>query len=106
MLLNLVSTNGSHTTTMGSLNLDGPPVLAGPRGGLCTAPPLISLGGQTAIADSVVITLTLNSTIGGLGFIENGVVAEFGSDAAFVSTPEPATVFLLGMGSLLLLKRK
>jgi len=106
MYLNLVSTNGSHTTAMGSVNLDGPAGLDGPQGGLCTDPPVISLGGQGAIADSIVINLTLNSTLPGLGFIDTyGVVAEFGSDAAFL-TPEPATIFLLGMGSLMLFRRK
>ena len=106
MLSNLVSAMESHTTAMGSLNLDGPVELAGPAGGLCTAPPLIDLGGQGAIADSIVITLSLNSSLGGLDFIDTyGVVAEFGSDAAFL-TPEPATIFLLGMGSLILFRRK
>jgi hypothetical protein len=52
----------------------------------------------------VVITLTLDTPFLDLDFLENGVVAEFGSDAAFV--PEPTTICLLGFGTLTLVMRR
>ncbi len=105
MLTNIVSTNAAKVTQFPGANLDGAPTLDGPQAGICTNPPLIPLGGLGAIADSVVITLTLDTALANLNFLENGVVAEFGSDAAFI--PEPTTICLLGFGALpLLMKRR
>ncbi len=105
MLTNIVSTNAAKATRFSGANLDGAPDLDGPQGGICTDPPWVSLGGLGAVADSVVITLTLDTSLANLSFlVENGVVAEFGSDAAFV--PEPATICLLGLGSLSLILRR
>jgi hypothetical protein len=104
MLTNIVSTNAAKATRFSGANLDATLSLDGPQGGICTDPPLVSLGGLGAIADSVVITLTLDTSLANLNFLENGVVAEFGSDATFV--PEPATICLLGLGSLSLILRR
>jgi hypothetical protein len=104
MLTNIVSTNAAKATQFPGPNLDGAPPLDGPQGGLCTNAPLVPLGGLGAIADSVVITLTLDTPLANLNFLQNGVVAEFGSDAAFV--PEPATICLLGFGALPLVMRR
>ncbi len=105
MLTNIVSTNAAKATQFSGANLDGAPGLDGPQAGICTDPPQVSLGGNLgAIADSVVITLTLDTSLANLNFLENGVVAEFGSDAAFV--PEPTTICLLGFGSLSLVMRR
>ena len=104
MLTNIVSTNAAKATRFSGANLDGPLELDGPQGGICTDPPWVSLGGLGAVADSVVITLTLDTSLYDLNFLENGVVAEFGSDAAFV--PEPTTICLLGFGSLSLILRR
>jgi hypothetical protein len=104
MLTNIVSTNAANVTRFSGANLDGPLSLDGPQGGICTDPPQVSLGGLGVVADSVVITLTLDTSLANLNFLENGVVAEFGSDAAFL--PEPATICLLGFGALSLIRRK
>jgi hypothetical protein len=104
MLTNIVSTNAAKATKFPGANLDGAPTLDGPQGGICTNAPLVPLGGLGAIADSVVITLTLDTPLANLNFLENGVVAEFGSDAAFV--PEPASICLLGLGMLTLLRKR
>jgi hypothetical protein len=104
MLTNIVSTNAAKATQFSGANLDGAPTLDGPQGGICTYPPQVSLGGLGAVTDSVVITLTLDTPFLDLDFLENGVVAEFGSDAAFV--PEPTTICLLGFGTLTLVMRR
>ena len=108
LAVNYVTVLSAHATKFDGENLDGPPNggLDGPQGGIATFTPPVSLGGLGAVADSVVITLTLSDDISGLDFLDNGVVAEFGSDAAFVTTPEPGTILLLGLGSLTLLRRK
>ncbi len=107
MLTNIVSTNTAKATRFSDTNLDGPLDLDGPQAGICTDPPQVSLGGNLgAIADSVIITLTLDTPLANLNFLlENGVVAEFGSDAAFL-VPEPTTICLLGFGALSLIRRK
>ncbi len=105
MLVNMVSATTSQMTAFSSgPNLDGPAGLDGPQGGLLANPGIIALGGLGAIQNSVVITLNLNSDLSDLGFLENGVIVEYGSDAAFV--PEPTTVALLVLGSISLIRRR
>ncbi len=105
MLVNMVSTNTAQMTAFSSgPNLDGPAGLDGPQGGLLANPGIVDLGGLGAIQNSVVITLNLNSDLSDLGFLENGVIVEYGSDAAFV--PEPTTVALLVLGSISLIRRR
>ena len=106
MLTNFVSGNKSGATRFGTVNLDGPDNIDGPQGGICTNPPTVPLGGLGSVGNSVVINITVDSALTNLDFLrENGVMAEFGSDAAFV-VPEPATVFLLGLGMLMLGRKK
>jgi len=104
LLTNFVTATKSEATAFGGTNWDGPENIDGPQGGICTDPPWVSLGGLGAVTDSVVITLTLDTSLDNLNFLENGVVAEFGSDAAFV--PEPTTICLLGFGTLTLVMRR
>ena len=104
LLPNIVSVNASHTTAFGPTNLDGPDGLDGPQGGIAADPPLVSIGGLGVISDSVVITLALSSDLSDLSFLNNGAIVEFGSDAAFI--PEPATVVLLAVGALSLIRKR
>lgn len=105
LLANMVSSSSSGTTAFGGENLDGPKSLDGPQGGICTDPPLVAIGGLGAVADTVVITLVLDSPLADLGFLaDNGVLAEFGSDAAFLippsdPVPEPVLLPLLAAGA-------
>lgn len=111
MMLNMVSTNTSHTTRFdeSNNNLDGPYILDGPQGGLVALDsddkPLIDLSGLGAIGDSIIIRLTLSEAVTSYDFLDNGVIAEFGSDAAFL-VPEPATIILLGLGTMVLLRKR
>ena len=109
LLTNIVSANQAHVVRLPGANLDGPPKgeLNGPQGGLVADPPIVALGGLGAVAETVVINLSLDRPLADLAFLDNGVVAEFGSDAAFlVHTPEPTTLLLLIVGSLGALRRR
>ncbi len=109
LLTNFVSAHGSQATLFSSDpndNLDGPSNLDGPQGGIAVDPPLVSLTGLGAVYDYVHITLTLDSPLTNLDFLyDNGVMAEFGSDAAHM-VPEPASFALLALGGVLLRKRR
>jgi hypothetical protein len=106
-LPNFVSANAAQATPFGGSNLDGPVNLDGPQGGLVADPPLVSLGGLGAIQDEVVITITVNLPLADLNFLlENGVRVEFGSDAEFITVPEPVTIPLLALATLALTHRR
>jgi len=55
------------------------------------------------IQDSVLLTLTLNSALSDLSFLDSGSYVEFGSDSSFVrghEVPEPTSLLLFGVGAL------
>ncbi len=102
---NFVSGNTAGATPFGGANLDGPIELNGPQGGLIANPAVVSLGGLGAIQDAWIATLTLSSPIENLDFLDNGVIVEFGSDAAFLPgvpgggvVPEPSAAVLAAIG--------
>ncbi len=106
MLANHVSAMSAHTTPFGGPNLTGPVSLDGPEAGIATDPPLLALGGLGAVADSVVIHITLDAPLADLDFLTvNGVRAEFGSDAAYL-IPEPGTLALLLIGGFAAARRR
>lgn len=86
-IVNFFSAQGAHATPFGGPNLDQTEEIAGPQGGLVPTPTLIALGGQGAIENEVVATLFISQALPNLDFLANGVRAEFGSDAAFITTP-------------------
>lgn len=97
MLVNMVSTNAAKMTAFSAgPNLDGPDGLDGPQGGIIANPGIVDLGGLGAIQDSVVITLNLSSGLIDMSFLENGVIVEYGSDAAFL--PEPTMLVIMAAG--------
>jgi len=105
-LTNFLSAHGAQATPFGGDNLDGPENLDGPQGGLIGDPILLDLGGLGAIQDEVIATLTLSEAIDDLGFLsDNPVRVEFGSDAFFITTPEPASFGLMVVGSLAVIYR-
>jgi hypothetical protein len=106
LLTNFISASisGPGTTVFGGANLDGPVDPDGPQGGLVADPILVPLGGLGAIQDEIVATLSLDMAVADLSFLtENGVRVEFGSDAFFITVPEPATAGMVALGLLGLL---
>ncbi len=101
-----VSTNIAGTTQFAAGNLGGAAGLNGPDYGLVAntifVPPIDPDDGtpKRAIQNSATFVLSLTGgTLSDLNFlIDNGVVVEFGSDAALVPIPEPSTLLLLGVG--------
>ena len=94
---NFISGNSAGITPFGGANLDGPVSLNGPQAGLVANPLPIGLGGQGAIQDEWIATLTLSGDpLTDLNFLDDGATIEFGSDAAFITThaPEPSTFIL------------
>lgn len=103
---NFVTATRAHSTAFGGVNLDGPPNLSGPQGGLATDPSIVPPGGLGFVSDTVVIKVELDAPLYDLKFLnENGVRAAFGSDAAFV-LPEPATLWLLAPCALAARRRR
>ncbi len=103
-LINSLSGNTAHVAALSDANLDGPSNLSGPQAGLVADPPLIALGGLGVIQYEIIATLNLSKPVaqadvlGDLGFAR----VEFGSDAAFIDAPEPASL-ALALWSLLML---
>ncbi len=106
-LTNFFSGNSAQATVFGGANLDGSASIDGPQAGLLSAAASIPLGGNGAIRDEIIATLTLNEPLADLGFLEdNGVRVEFGSDAKFITIPEPATILLLTLGGIAAIRRR
>lgn len=102
---NFFSTNQAGTNPFGGANLDGPVNISGPQGGVIPDPPQVDLGGLGAVQDEIVATLALSDPVDDLDFLDNLVTVEFGSDATFITSPEPASMFVLGAGALVKLRR-
>ncbi len=97
---NFISAMTAGVTPFGGANLDGRTELDGPQGGLVASPAVVSLGGLGAISDEVIATITLSAAVSDLGFLNKGVVFEFGSDAAFITVPAPGAMMLLGLAAI------
>jgi hypothetical protein len=103
-LTNFVSAHASRATPFGGANLDGAVSIDGPQGGVVADP---NTGGLGAIQDEIIATLLLNEPLADLECLyENLVRVEFGSDAYFITTPEPTTLSLLALCGLALLHRR
>ena len=96
-LQNFVSGNTAGLTLFGGANLDGPVNPDGPQAGLVANPVLVALGGLGAIQDEIVATITIDQNITESEiFGDSGLVqVEYGSDAAFIQTPEPTSLVLI-----------
>ncbi|MBW7906041.1 MAG: hypothetical protein LC135_17265 [Phycisphaerae bacterium] len=106
MLTNFISATGARATRFSGANLDGPLALNGPQGGLAALPAVLPLGGLGAIQNEVVATLTLTKPVTSLSFLQaNSVRVEFGSDAKFITVPEPVVLAALLAPSLIWLRR-
>ena len=97
---NFVSTNTAGASPFGGANLDGPNALDGPQGGITNG--IVPLGGLGAVDNAVTFVVDISGTsLSDLNFVTNDLVTfEFGSDAAFLTTPVPAAVWLFGSGLL------
>jgi hypothetical protein len=109
-LPNFVSGNTAQATPFGGPNLDGPDNIDGPQGGLAASPPLVALNGLGAISNEIIATLTLSEPITAQQLADdlhnNLVRVEFGSDAAFLITPEPHSALVLVLGAALANRRR
>lgn len=91
----------------GSENLDGPTNLNGPQGGILAGDFLMDLGGLGAIQNQILAQVTLSQAISDLSFLHNGLITvEYGSDAAFLTVPAPASLALLGVAGLMMPMRR
>lgn len=107
VLLNVVSGNQSMITAFGGPNLDNPLNLDGPQAGLVSSAFSVPLGGLGAIQDEILITLSVAPPMTDLSFLlANGVTVEYGSDAAFITVPAPASAALLGGVALAARRRR
>ncbi|MHC4610775.1 MAG: hypothetical protein ACYS7M_10565, partial [Planctomycetota bacterium] len=69
----------------------------------------VPLGGLGAIQDEIIATLTLDSALANLDFLdENLVRVEFGSNAAFITIPAPGAALLamIGLGTVGLIRKR
>lgn len=106
-LPNMVSGNTAGITPFGGPNLDGPASLDGPQAGLVADPILVPLGGLGAIRNEIVVEFSLNQSIASLSqLLGNGVRVEFGSDAAFITVPAPASYTLIAGFALIARRRR
>jgi len=102
----LVSALQPHVNRLSGANLDGPPVLNGPQGGLLADSD--DRGGLGVIDDTVIMSLKLDTSLNStqqqsfLTGLSGNTIVEYGSDAAFVTgivVPEPSTL-LVGLGCI------
>jgi MprA protease rhombosortase-interaction domain-containing protein len=106
-LANFVSGNSAGAIAFSGANLDGSANLNGPQGGLVASPALVALNGLGAIQNEIIATITISQPLANLDFLSaNSVQIEFGSDAAFIRTPEPGTAMLLALAGTLAYKRR
>ena len=104
-LINSLSGNTAHVALFSDGNLDGPNNISGPQAGLIANPAIIALSGLGAIQNEIVATLNLSKPVAQADVLGDLGIArvEFGSDAAFIDTPEPASLALALWGTVTLL---
>lgn len=107
-LTNVLTSNAAQATPFGGPNLDGPANIDGPQGGLVASPALVALGGLGAISDEYIAVLTLDKPVAQADILGDLGLArvEFGSDAFFITNPEPASAALFALGGLAVLRRR
>ena len=100
-LINSLSGNRAHVAALSGANLDGPSNISGPQAGLVANPPLIALGGLGAIQNEIIATLNLSKPVAQADVLGDLGIArvEFGSDAAFIDSPEPVSLALALWGA-------
>lgn len=104
---NFISALQAGSTQFAGANLDGPGNLNGPQGGIVASPAIVALGGLGAIQDEVVATLNLSQSLSNLDFLGTNLVRfEFGSDAAFLTTPTPGSAGLVLIGAMFAFRRR
>lgn len=104
---NFLSALQAGSTQLPGVNRDGPDALNGPQGGLVASPAIVDLGGLGAVQDEIIATLTLSTAISNLDFLNSNLVRfEFGSDAAFLTTPTPGASALLLIGGAIAGRRR
>jgi hypothetical protein len=80
----------------------------GPYGGIVADPPILPVpDNKPAVSDSIVFTVTLSSGLSDaqLATVADASIVEFGSNARYLTTPEPASLVLLLLGAVVRRRR-
>ncbi|MBN2447182.1 MAG: hypothetical protein JXO22_10675, partial [Phycisphaerae bacterium] len=82
--------------------------VSGPYGGITAAPPLVTIpSSKPAVSNGILFDLTLTGTLteAELYDVAHTGMIEFGSDQRYLTAPEPLSLVMVALASLVLRRR-